>query len=446
MTKKTVDTAIYPRWLAPVDPTQGRILRDSCLIINQGAIVDICSAADAQANYTANEEIRLPGHLVIPGLINAHGHAAMSLLRGYADDLPLKPWLEEHIWPAEAAHVSDAFVREGTELAIAEMLLGGTTCFSDMYFFPEAAAAVAEAAGMRAQICIPVMEFPTPWASGPAEYLAKGEQLLAQYQGHETVSMALGPHAPYTVSDDTFTRLKALADSYHCPIQVHLHETAHEVTSALAESGERPSQRLAKLGILAPSTQCVHMTQLDDSDIALLKRTGAQVVHCPESNMKLASGICPSAKLIDAGVNICLGTDGAASNNDLNMLGEMRTAAFLGKVAAGDPAVMGADTLLAMATINGAKALGIDHLVGSLSVGKRADIAAIALDDLQFAPLYDPIAHLLYTECAHKVSHVWVDGKLLVQERKLNTLNAENILHNAQQWQARISAAAKDSE
>lgn len=255
MAKITVDTAIHCRWIAPVDTKQPRLLADHCILVNAGQILATCPSAVVEASYQARDTIQLPHHLVIPGLINAHGHAAMSLLRGFADDLPLKPWLEEHIWPAESKHVSEAFVRDGTELAVAEMLLGGTTCFSDMYFFPEAAAEVIEKAGLRAQICIPVMDFPTPWATGPEEYLKKGELLLEQYRKHPRIRMALGPHAPYTVSDETFVALKKVADKHRCPIQVHLHETAFEVTSSQDTLSKRPTERLLHLGILTNTTQ-----------------------------------------------------------------------------------------------------------------------------------------------------------------------------------------------
>ncbi|MBB3168389.1 TRZ/ATZ family hydrolase [Simiduia aestuariiviva] len=446
MAKIDVDTLISARWIAPVDIDRDAILEGYSIAIKGDRIEDICPTNEASAKFNAKETLDLPEHVIIPGLINAHGHAAMSLLRGFADDLPLKPWLEEHIWPAEGKHVSAPFVRDGTELAIAEMLLGGTTCFSDMYFFPEAAIEAVEQSGMRAQICIPIMDFPTPWASTPEEYLAKGESMLQQLSNHNRIGLALGPHAPYTVGDETFTRLVDLADKYQRPIQVHLHETDEEVASSLASLKVRPTERLESLGVLTHTTQCVHMTQIDETDMNILKRTGAHVVHCPESNMKLASGICPTATLLAADINTCIGTDGCASNNDLNMLGEMRTAALLGKVSAGDPAVLGAHTLLKMATLNGAKALGIDDIAGSLTIGKRADIAAIALDDLQFSPIYDPVAHLLYTDCAHKVSHVWVDGKMVVRERQLLTLDAAAIHARAKQWQATINQASQINE
>lgn len=438
MSKTAVDTHVAARWIAPVNGTD-KLLHNHSLIIDQGKIVAMGPTAEIDKHYTAHTHFALSEHLVIPGLVNAHGHAAMSLLRGFADDLPLKPWLEEHIWPAEGQFVSDQFVEDGTSLAIAEMLLSGTTCFSDMYFFPEAAARAVTDAGIKAQLCVPIMDFPTPWASGPDEYLGKAEALLAQYAEHPLVTVALGPHAPYTVGDTTFTRLVTLAEQYDCAIQVHLHETAGEVATALAETGQRPSQRLAALGVLNTKTQCVHMTQVDDGDLTLLKAHGCHVIHCPESNMKLASGICPSHQLLQAGVNTALGTDGCASNNDLNMLGEMRSAALLAKVSVGDPAVMGAYQLLEMATLNGAKALGISHKTGSLALGKQADIAAIDLSGLQSRPVYDPVAHLVYTDMAHKVSHVWVDGHLLVKNRTLQSLNTSDILQRAQSWQTKIN-------
>lgn len=435
-----IELIIIPRWIAPVVP-RNTLLSDRAIAVNEGQIIAIDSPQQLRKKYTAKRTLELDDHLVFPGLINAHGHAAMSLLRGYADDLPLQTWLEDHIWPTEAKHVSYEFVRDGTELAMAEMMMAGTSCFSDMYFFPDAAAKQVIAAGMRAQICFPVMDFPTPWASNAEEYIDKGLALHQQYKAQSRITVAFGPHAPYTVSDEPFLRMAALSEELGANIQVHLHETAFEVESAVAETGKRPIERLAELGILGPRTQCVHMTQVSDSDLALLQTSASHVIHCPESNLKLASGFCPMAQLLEAGINVAIGTDGAASNNDLDMLGEARTAALLGKAIAGKADVLDAHTMLYAATMGGAKALGIDNLVGSIEIGKQADLAAIKLSDLASQPLYNPVSQLIYTNSSHKVTHLWVDGKCLLNEGQLQTLDRDKIIRNTHSWAEKIHTA-----
>lgn len=443
MQKLAIDTLIVPRWLAPVVP-QGQVLTDCALAIHDGRIIDICTARSACERYQPEHRIELPRHLLTPGLINAHGHAAMALLRGFADDLPLKTWLEQHIWPAEGQHVSYDFVRDGTRLAAAEMLSGGTSCFSDMYFFPEAVAEVAHASGLRAQICFPILEFPTPWADTVDTAFSKGLKLFDEYRNHSRIQIAFGPHAPYTVGDEALSRTATLAAELDAAIQIHVHETAGEVNDALANSGQRPLTRLAALGLLGPRTQCVHMTQVNKDDQALMGQWGAHVVHCPESNMKLASGICPVAPLLAAGINVALGTDGPASNNDLSLAGEMKTAALLAKVSSGDPAVLDAHSCLRMATLNGARALGIEGLVGSLEKGKQADIAAFDLGDLACEPCFDPVSLLVYSDNAKRASHVWVDGQLLLDDHRLTTLDEQQIRQASQRWQAAIAGKPQD--
>ncbi|BFM11774.1 TRZ/ATZ family hydrolase [Simiduia litorea] len=434
---KTIDCLIQPRWIAPVIP-QGKLLEACAIAVHEGVIIDICTAKVATQRYQPIKHYELPEHLLFPGLINSHGHAAMTLLKGYADDQPLKHWLEQHIWPAEAQHVSFDFVSQGTERAMAEMLLSGTTCFSDMYFYPEAAAKVVHASGMRAQLCFPVLDFPTPGTTSVDEYFSKGLKLHDEMRNHAKISVAFGPHAPYTVSDEHLERVAVLASELDACIQIHLHETSEEVETSLASYGMRPIERLAKLGILGPKTQCVHMTQITERDLQLLADYQCHVIHCPESNMKLAGGICPSDKVQRAGINIALGTDGAASNNDLNMIGEMKTAALIGKVAAGRADALSAHDILSMATINGAKALGLEDKIGSIEIGKRADLAALKIDGLD-APVYDPVSHLVYTDCAQAISHVWVDGRLLVENRSLKTLDQAAIIESTQAWQTKIA-------
>ena len=438
--QEPIDLLISARWIIPVVPA-GQVLENYALAVQQGNIVALLPADEAAQRFQAKETLELGDHIVIPGLINAHGHAAMSLMRGYADDTELQTWLQEHIWPAEARWVDSSFVRDGTELAMAEMIRSGTSCFSDMYFFPEQAAQAADTAGMRCQVAFPVLDFPTAWAEGPDAYLAKGQQLQDAYRQHPRISIGFGPHAPYTVSDQPLQCIAERSAQQQTPVQIHLHETAQEVETALKGSGERPIQRLHRLGLLSPLTQCVHMTQVNAEDIALLQETGAHVVHCPESNLKLASGFCPVAELLDAGVNVALGTDGAASNNDLDLLGEMRTAALLAKGVAGNAASVDAHSALRMATLNGARALGLEARTGSLEVGKAADIAAIALGDLETLPLYNPASQLVYANNSHRVSHVWVDGRALLHNGELQTLDKQALMNKAKAWNEKLQAA-----
>ncbi len=432
-----VDWLIDARWIIPVQPA-GVVLEHHSLAITENRIVGVLPTEQAHQQFSARRVLALDNHVLTPGLINAHGHAAMTLFRGLADDKPLMVWLEQHIWPAEGKWVDAEFVRDGTELAIAEMLRSGTTLFSDMYFFPDACGHAAQAAGMRAQLCFPVLEMPTAWARDADEYLHKGLGVIDTFKHSELVTTTFGPHAPYTVSDQTFGRIATLANQLDANIQVHLHETAFEVHSGLEATGKRPLQRLNDLGILGPRTQCVHMAHLDDSDIALVASSGSHVVHCPESNLKLASGFCPVEKLRQAGVNVAIGTDGAASNNDLDLLGELRTAALLGKAVANDAAAVPAHYALRMATLNGAIALGLQDSLGSLEVGKQADITAFDMGDLEAYPLYEPVSQLVYTNSAPRVSHVWVAGQQLLDQRQLTTLDSEALKEKARRWARQI--------
>ena len=437
MSKTKIDLAISAQWIIPVVPA-GRTLENCTLVVNQGEIADIIPNAEFKHRYSAETHIDLENHLLIPGLINTHGHAAMSLLRGYADDHSLQTWLQEHIWPTEQRWVDEEFVRDGTELAIAEMLLSGTTSFADMYFFPEAAADVVHHSGMRAQLAFPIMQFPTAWGSGPDEYIEKGLKLRDAFRSHERINIAFGPHAPYTVDDETFKKVAVLAEELQAPIHIHVHETAFEVESAIDESGIRPLDRLAELGLLSPLTQCVHMTQISESDIDALKDSGAHVVHCPNSNLKLASGLCPTQRLINEGINVSVGTDGAASNNNLNMLEELKQAALIGKITSGDATAINAQTALEMATINGAKTLGIEHVTGSLEIGKSADICAVDMSAPSARPAHQPASDIVYANRDLAVSHVWVAGSMLVDNRELLTMNPQRINERAAEWKEKL--------
>ncbi|MDZ7923557.1 MAG: TRZ/ATZ family hydrolase [Marinagarivorans sp.] len=437
MTPQTVDLILSAAWILPIAPKPNP-LPNCSLVIDDGKIIALVPSHHIANSYIAKEHIELGNKVLMPGLVNAHGHAAMSLLRGFADDLPLMRWLEDHIWPAEQQWVDADFVADGTQLAIAEMLKTGTTCFSDMYFFPEAAAEVVHKSGIRAQLAFPILDFPTPWAKDPDQAISQGLALRDAYSGHSRISIAFGPHAPYTVSDTVFERIAMLSAELDAPVQVHLHETQGEVDTALANHGERPIARLHQLGLLTPRTQCVHMTALNDDDIQLIAQNGASVVHCPKSNLKLASGLCPTQALLDAGITLGLGTDGAASNNGLDMFSELQTSALIGKITANNAEAISAFNALHMATLGSAKALGLDDQIGSLEVGKAADVIAIDLDSLDNLPHYNLASLLVYCQQGHNVSHVWVEGKCLLNNKQLTTLNLLTLQQNTRAWQDKI--------
>jgi len=440
MTADTItaaDTRINARWLIPVEPF-GVVLEHQAVILQGSRIVAVVPQADADQAFRTRETLNLDQHVVLPGLINLHGHTAMSLFRGMADDLPLMTWLNDHIWPAEGRFVSEQFVLDGTRLAMAEMLRTGTTTFSDMYFFPEVTAQAAHDAGMRAQVCFPLMDMPTVWGSGPDEYLRKGADLIAQWQQDTFIMPAIGPHAPYTVSDQPLRAAVELSHQTGAAIQIHLHETAFEVEEALKASGQRPIARMADLGILGSNSQYVHMTQISDSDLAHLTHAGGHVVHCPESNLKLASGLCPVQKLIDSDINVSIGTDGAASNNDLDLFGELKTAAMLAKVVAGDASALSAHKALEMATLNGARALGREKELGSLVAGKLADLIAVDLSDPYLQPVYDPASHLVYSNHGRAVSHSWIHGVPQLQDGRLTRIDVPDLMLRVRDWQNQI--------
>jgi 5-methylthioadenosine/S-adenosylhomocysteine deaminase len=433
-----VDTLISARWIIPIRPAK-TVLENHAIAIRDGVIIDILPRAEAENRYDAAYGLDLPEHLLCPGLINAHGHAAMSLFRGMADDTPLQNWLEEHIWPAEGQWVNEEFVRDGTQLAIAEMLRSGTTTFSDMYFFPNIVAKTATEAGIRAQITFPVFNFPTIWGSDPDDYIRKGLAVRDDFKHSELVDVVFGPHAPYTVSDEALGKVAMLAAELDISIHIHVHETQQEVDDELQNCGKRPLARLNDLGILGPRTQLVHMTALNDEDIELVKLSGASVVHCPQSNMKLASGFCPVKQLTDEGINIALGTDGAASNNSLDMFAEMRSAALIAKAVSGDASAFGDWQALETATLGGAKALSIESKLGSLEKGKQADIIAIDFSKIEQQPIYQPISQLVYTSCGQLVSHSWINGQLVLEDRQPCNMDLREMIAKAQQWRNKIA-------
>ncbi|NBA97261.1 TRZ/ATZ family hydrolase [Pseudomonas sp. R5(2019)] len=436
-----LDLLLLPTWLVPVEPA-GVVLTEHALGLRDGHIAFIGPRSDA-LKLAATEVRELPGCLLAPGLINAHGHAAMTLFRGLADDLPLMTWLEEHIWPAEGRWVTEDFVRDGTDLAIAEQLKGGITCFSDMYFFPKVAGECVHNSGIRAQITIPVLDFPIPGARNADEALHQSIELFNDLRYHPRISVAFGPHAPYTVGDENLEKIRVLAEELDAAIHMHAHEAAFEVQQSIEQRGERPLARLARLGLLGPRFQAVHMTQISDDDLALLVESNTSVIHCPESNLKLASGFCPVERLWQAGVNVAVGTDGAASNNDLDLLGETRTAALLAKAVAGSATALDAHSALRMATLNGARALGLDEQTGSLELGKAADLVAFDLSGLAQQPIYDPVSQLIYATGRECVKDVWVGGKQLVADRRLTHFDEQALHATATQWGKRISGLSE---
>ena len=431
------DLCLKASWIIPIEP-RGQVLRDHALLIRDGRIAAITSQSEAPPATTV---VDLPGHVLLPGLVNAHTHAAMTLFRGLADDLPLHQWLNEHIWPAEGRYVNGDFVRDGSALAALEMIKGGVTCFADMYFFADETARVAAQTGLRAILGLVVIDVPTAWARDPEEYLSRGIALCDKWRHDPLVKPLLAPHAPYSVSDDTLTRIRVRADELDIGLHMHIHETAGEIEHSLQKHGMRPIARLDRLGIMHSDLMAVHMTQLLPDEIALCAQRGVSVVHCPESNLKIAAGICPVTALARAGVNLALGTDGAASNNDLDMFGEMRTAALLAKGTSGDATSVPAAYALEMATLNGARALGLGDETGSLVVGKSADVIAVDLNVPSTQPIYDPISQLVYAACRDQVTHVWVAGRPLLAGRRPLTLDERAIINRAAAWRDKIRAA-----
>ena len=444
---KIADLRINAHWIIPIESdSNSAVLTDHCILIKDGIILAIEPQDSCQ--IAATETLDLSLQVLMPGWVNAHGHAAMSLFRGLADDLPLMTWLQEHIWPAEGQHVDEDFVKQGTELAIGEMIQSGTTTFADMYFYPQQSAQAALEAGIRATCFTPVLDFPTNYAQNADEYIRKAVECNDRFNNHplntdSLVQIGFGPHAPYTVSDEPLKEITVLADQLDMPVQIHLHETAFEVSESLEKFSKRPTQRLIDIGFLNERVSCVHMTQIDDSDIQILKKTGASIVHCPESNLKLASGFCPISKLTEAGIPLAIGTDGAASNNDLDMFSETKTAALLAKGVSQDASSIPAIEALTMATLGGARALGLEDITGSLKVGKAADIQAINLNTLSSQPVFDPVSHLVYCVKSTQVSHVWVNGKCLLKDGQLTTLDQEKLISQAQDWANKISAPSK---
>ena len=428
---------ISAKWVIPIVP-RNTVLENHALVVENDRIIEILATDKACQKYPTAEHIERSDHALLPGLVNSHTHVAMNLFRGIADDLPLMDWLNNHIWPAEAKWVDEKFMRDGTELAIAEMLLSGTTCFNDMYFYPNIVARTAQDMGIRAFVGMILMDFPTAWAANADDYFSKGLEVHDEVRSLSLVKTTLAPHAPYTVADAPLEKVRTYADELFVPILMHIHETSQEVEDAKSQHGQRPLERLNKLGLLNPRLMAVHMTQLNDEEIKLTAQQGIHVVHCPESNLKLASGHCPVDALLKAGTNVCLGTDSASSNNDLDMIGEMRTASLIAKTTANDASALPAWQVLEMATINGAKALNSQADFGSLEAGKAADIIAIDLNNINTQPVYDPISTIVYSASRDQVSDVWVAGKARVRNKQLVDVDTAQLLQKTAGWNQRI--------
>jgi 5-methylthioadenosine/S-adenosylhomocysteine deaminase len=439
-----VDTLVSARWVVPVEP-DGRVLEDHAVAIRDGRIVALLPSAEALARYSAREVLHRPTHVVMPGLVNAHTHAAMVLLRGRAENLRLGPWLHDGVWPLERRWVDPEYVRDGTELAIAEMLRGGVTCFADMHLWPELVAQTAAGLHMRASVGLVVTEAATGWAATADEYIDRGMALRDQYKGDPLISMHFAPHAPYAVSDATLARVRRLADELDLPVALHLHETAWEIEQSELKFGMRPLARLAALGLASPQLVAVHMTQVVAADLDTLAESGAAVVHCPESNLKLGAGACPVPSLLGRGIRVAIGTDGAASNNDLDMLGEARTAGLVASGVTGAPGSLIAADLLRMATLEGARVLGLGEVTGSLVPGKWADLCCMDLRHPNSWPINDVPAAVIYSGASRQVTDTWVAGRRLLAEGALVYLDAGAVMDRADSWRARIDSSAAET-
>ena len=435
---QSIDLLIEAAHVVPVEP-HAVVLDDHAVAVHRGVIVAVLPIAEARQRFAPAETVSRPQSALLPGLVNAHTHNPMTLLRGIADDLPLKVWLQEHIWPIEGAVIGPEFVADGVTLALAEMIRGGTTCVNENYFFPDVQAAVYKRHGFRARVGLPVIDFPTAWASSDDEYFERAGEVHDQWRDDPLISMAFAPHAPYTVNDANFERVRMLADQLDLPVHLHLHETAQEVQQSIDEHGQRPIARLDRLGLVNDRLIAVHMTQLTEAEIHLCAERGVSVVHCPESNLKLASGFCPACALERAGVNLAIGTDGVASNNDLDMFGETRTAAILAKAVANDAAGFDAFTALRAATLGGAKAVGFGDRIGSIEPGKQADLICVDLSPIETQPLHHVVSQLVYATGRHQVGDVWIAGQAKLQSRTLVGFDLDAITANARQWRARIA-------
>lgn len=437
---KQVKTLIHPKQILTMT---GELLNDYSLAVEGGLFVGIVPTLEAKTQFTAQEEYSLPTHVLMPGLINAHTHVSMNLLKGLADDLKLLAWLQNHIWPAEAAVISPEFVKDGALLAMAELIRGGVTCFNDNYFYMDELAEVVNEVGMRAVLAECFFKFSTPWSPNPEVAFERMERLIAFCKTTETITPAIFPHAPYSTDIPLLEKISAFAKKHDLIIHTHLLESQTEINEYIDEHKCRPLDLWNKLGLIGPKTVAVHMTYVNDEDMKIIRIQKAHVVNCPESNMKLASKVSPVQKMLNMGINVALGTDGAASNNDLDMFGEMKSAAFLSKVWTDDPESLNAKTVLEMATLNGAKALQLADKVGTIEIGKALDAIAVDMDTIETLPCFNPVSQLVYATPRNQVTHVWVNGKILMDNRKLTTIDEAALKKKAYAWQDKLKVYAK---
>jgi len=414
------------------------VIRNGALVINNGKIEDMGDSGSISKKYSSKNIIKSKNTAVIPGLINTHTHAAMVYFRGMADDLPLKEWLEDHIWPAENKWLCHDFVSDATELACLEMLKAGITTYNDMYFFEDAASGAAKKIGMRAVLGVGIVDFPTVAGNSADEYLSKAERFIKEWKGDDLIVPCIAPHSAYACSSETLKKVKALADKYNVGIHTHVSETKWEVEEIKSKYSLSPVEHLKKIGFLDENIIAAHCVWVDEKEIDILAKYKTGVAHCIESNLKLSSGIAPVPQMLKAGLRVSLGTDGAASNNDLNILSEMSTAAKVHKAISNDPTALDAKTALLMATRWGAGALGLGNITGSLEKGKAADIAIMNLNKPHLTPLYDIYSHIVYSAHASDIETVFVNGRLVIENARLTTADEDEIIVKAREWRNKI--------
>ena len=435
--KKNASIIISASWIFTSNSAD-QLLSDYSIVIKGNQIIDLVHQSKVFDEYDAEEIYQLTDHILIPGLINTHTHAAMSLFKGFSDDLPLQDWLNNYIWPAEKKFVNSSFVKDGSMLALSEMIKAGVTTFNDMYFYPESTAEASIELGVRSNVGLVVLDFPTNYAADPEDYLVKGFEFRDRWRSEELITTSIAPHAPYSVSDEAFSLINTYSEELGINIHMHLHETQWEIEDSVKRYGITPVQRLNNLGIINPSLIAAHCVHLNDQDMATLAKNKVSIVHNPSSNMKLGSGIADVAKMIKQNLNISLGTDSSASNNRLDIMEEMRLAALLTKGKNKSPELLSATQAIKMATINGAKTLGLDSIIGSIEKNKIADLVAIDLNSIENQPIYNPLATLVYSSSKSDVSYVWINGKIKLKEKELVNLDQEKIIQMAKIWQKRI--------
>lgn len=435
--KKNASIIISASWIFTSN-SEGQLLSDYSIVIENDKIIDLVPQDKVFDEYEANDTYQLTDHILIPGLINTHTHAAMSLFKGFADDLSLQDWLNDYIWPAEKEFINSSFVKDGSILALSEMIKSGVTTFNDMYFFPDATAEAVKELGVRSNIGLVVLDFPTNYATDPEDYLLKGFEFRDKWRNEELITTSIAPHAPYSVSDEAFTLINTYSEELSINIHTHLHETQWEIEDSIEKYGITPVQRLNNLGIIGPSLMAVHCVHLNDQDMATLAKNKVSIVHNPSSNMKLGSGIADIAKMLKQNLNISLGTDSSASNNRLDIMEEMRLAALLIKGSTKSPESFSANEAIKMATINGAKALGLESIIGSIEKNKKADLVAIDLNSIENQPIYNPLTTLVYSSSRSDVSYVWIDGEIKFKDKKLVKIDEERIIQLAKKWQRKL--------